>query len=422
MLPPWPRSAPPQAPSNAGAAEGSAAQVSISADVLKALAEAEAARAEQAGSSASAKEIQSKLADSIDRIVEQVRICLKLLQPRHALATVVMLVPWPRRRRRRAIGFLRSPAVCGADHHSITLRSFAPPPQAKKLKEEEGKGDTAGEQAVRRELENIIEAVVQPANGVDPQDLKCAGCCRCCCCCCCCLFFVLRTRCHNWGQPWLWEGRWVGCPAAEGAARTSSAPAAAAAALFLVLLLLLLVMVVMLTPCAAYSLPQPGDRCVAHPVLWFRVSPLPPLQAHEGAGVWRHHLLGDGDAAAGHTNVGAGGGGQGQPVSALAAAACCCRLLLQLLLLQLLLLLLLPLLLLLLLSLLLLLLLPLLPLLLLLSLPLSLPLLLPRHLDHTAGCALPLTAVWLLARPCSQARQAGSCVQGSVREDCSHVW
>ncbi|KAI7838429.1 hypothetical protein COHA_007801, partial [Chlorella ohadii] len=103
-----------QAPSSSNATDGSSAKVSISADVLKTLAEAEAARAEQAGSSASAQELQSKLADSIERIVEQ----------------------------------------------------------AKKLAEEEGKGDTAGEQAVRRELESIIETVGLPTNGVDPQDLK----------------------------------------------------------------------------------------------------------------------------------------------------------------------------------------------------------------------------------------------------------
>ncbi|PRW61443.1 putative zinc metalloprotease chloroplastic isoform B [Chlorella sorokiniana] len=103
-----------QVPSSSGAAEGGAPKVSISADVLKTLAEAEVARAEQAGSSASAKEVQSKLADSIERIVEQ----------------------------------------------------------AKKLAEEEGKGNTAGQEAVRRELENIIETVGQAANGVDAQDLK----------------------------------------------------------------------------------------------------------------------------------------------------------------------------------------------------------------------------------------------------------
>lgn len=48
------------------------AKITISPDVLRQLAEAEAKRAEAAGSSASSKEMQSKLADSIERIVEQV--------------------------------------------------------------------------------------------------------------------------------------------------------------------------------------------------------------------------------------------------------------------------------------------------------------------------------------------------------------
>ena len=47
-------------------------QITISADVLRALADAEAARAEKLGSSASSEELQTRIADSIERIVEQV--------------------------------------------------------------------------------------------------------------------------------------------------------------------------------------------------------------------------------------------------------------------------------------------------------------------------------------------------------------
>jgi hypothetical protein len=52
--------------------EGAGARISIDASVLRQLAEAEAARAEKLGSAASSKEVQTRIADSIERIVEQV--------------------------------------------------------------------------------------------------------------------------------------------------------------------------------------------------------------------------------------------------------------------------------------------------------------------------------------------------------------
>lgn len=94
----------------------SGVKVQIDASVLRQLAEAEAARAEKLGSAASSGEMQTRIADSIERIVEQ----------------------------------------------------------AKKLAEEqEGKGadKTLGEQAVRQELANLY-TVMAWSKGVDPEDLK----------------------------------------------------------------------------------------------------------------------------------------------------------------------------------------------------------------------------------------------------------
>lgn len=56
------------------AAAEDAAKITISADVLKQLAEAEAARAEKMGSAVSSSELQTRIADSIERIVEQVGV------------------------------------------------------------------------------------------------------------------------------------------------------------------------------------------------------------------------------------------------------------------------------------------------------------------------------------------------------------
>ncbi|KAL4452729.1 hypothetical protein ABPG75_008391 [Micractinium tetrahymenae] len=97
-------------------ASGDGVKITISADVLKQLAEAEAARAEKLGSAASNSEMQSRIADSIERIVEQ----------------------------------------------------------AKKLAEEDGKGDgkTLGEEAVRKELDNLFSVMGSSMKGVDQEDLK----------------------------------------------------------------------------------------------------------------------------------------------------------------------------------------------------------------------------------------------------------
>lgn len=53
-------------------ADAGSGKITISPDVLRALAEAEAARAEKMGSAASSGEMQSRITDSIERIVEQV--------------------------------------------------------------------------------------------------------------------------------------------------------------------------------------------------------------------------------------------------------------------------------------------------------------------------------------------------------------
>ena len=52
-------------------AAGEATTITISPDVLKQLAEAEAARAEKMGSAASSSEVQSRVNDAMERIVEQ---------------------------------------------------------------------------------------------------------------------------------------------------------------------------------------------------------------------------------------------------------------------------------------------------------------------------------------------------------------
>lgn len=46
--------------------------------------------------------------------------------------------------------------------------------QAKKLSEDEGKGDskTLGEEAVRKELDSLFSALGASVKGVDPEDLK----------------------------------------------------------------------------------------------------------------------------------------------------------------------------------------------------------------------------------------------------------
>ena len=179
----------PQAPSSSNATDGGSSKVSISADVLKTLAEAEAARAEQAGSSASAQELQSTLADSIERIVEQVRLVVVVLKSQLGWGRVQnvpggLRLGWhevcrPGCRMLRTFAGRRLQAALHVTIASLLpllmLARLLPVPQAKKLAEEEGKGDTAGEQAVRRELESIIETVGLPTNGVDPQDLKCVG-------------------------------------------------------------------------------------------------------------------------------------------------------------------------------------------------------------------------------------------------------
>lgn len=95
--------------------------MTISPEVLRALAEAEVARAEKSGSAATGQELDAQLRlDSIERIVEQ----------------------------------------------------------ARKLAEEQGEvvgkdGASLGEQAVRQELESLYSALGGAGRGVDPADLKC---------------------------------------------------------------------------------------------------------------------------------------------------------------------------------------------------------------------------------------------------------
>lgn len=58
-----------------------------------------------------------------------------------------------------------------------------------------------------------------------------------------------------------------------------------------------------------------GAVCMPAPPTLSRGCAPACLQAHQGAGVWGHHLLGHRDAAAGDAEPGAGGHHQGQPVS-----------------------------------------------------------------------------------------------------------
>lgn len=110
-----------EAPQPSTKPDSKSTNITIDASVLRQLAEAEAARAEQLGSSAASGEMQARMADSIERIVEQ----------------------------------------------------------AKKLAEEKEAGDKGGDksggtladQAVRQELANLYSALAG-TRGVDPEDLK----------------------------------------------------------------------------------------------------------------------------------------------------------------------------------------------------------------------------------------------------------
>lgn len=107
---------PEELPQEAKPAAGEATTITISPDVLKQLAEAEAARAEKMGSAASSSEVQSRVNDAMERIVEQ----------------------------------------------------------AKRMAEQEGRGEgkTLGEEAVRKELDNLLSAMGASVKGVEPEDLK----------------------------------------------------------------------------------------------------------------------------------------------------------------------------------------------------------------------------------------------------------
>ena len=161
------------------AAEGP--RISISPDVLRALAEAEAARAEKMGSSTSNKELQSRVADSIERIVE-------LVGGGGGWVAVWMARCWA------AVGGQLVPLVNGGTCSQQLLlqtplprnsRRVAAPPhacvQAKRLSEAEaqnggggqaGADPSLGDKAVQQELSNLYSLMAGTARGVNPDDVK----------------------------------------------------------------------------------------------------------------------------------------------------------------------------------------------------------------------------------------------------------